>query len=129
MAERSGPATEPDGVGADPFAVELVPPGERTTELELVGPQVAYEIVFDCPDRMRGRRLLQRVQEVVGPTWPVVPSEQGATFAINVTFPAPHTADRFFASDFYRSFCIEARRTCRSSVLVVPLGATDGSAG
>lgn len=84
--------------------------------------RVAYEIVFDCRDRMLGGRLSQRLEDVVGPTWGLRRTEDGPTWAVVIEFPTTEAADRFFNSDFYRQFCIEARRSCRSSVLVVPLG-------
>ena len=89
--------------------------------------RVAYEIVYDCRDRMLGQRLAQRLDEVVGPTWELRRVEEGPTWSIAIEFPDPRAADRFFDSDFYRQFCIEARRSCRSAVLVVPLGPVEDS--
>ncbi|MDX1620501.1 MAG: hypothetical protein R3320_05900 [Nitriliruptorales bacterium] len=89
--------------------------------------RVAYEIVYDCRDRMTGQRLAQRLDEVVGPTWELRRVEEGPTWSIAIEFPTPQAAERFFDSDFYRQFCIEARRSCRSSVLVVPLGPVEGA--
>lgn len=87
--------------------------------------RIAYEIVYDCRDRMLGQRLAQRLDEVVGPTWSIRRVEEGPTWSIVIEFPSSRSAERFFDSDFYRQFCIEARRGCRSSVLVVPLGPVD----
>lgn len=89
---------------------------------------VRYEVVFDCRDRMVGNRLVDRIEGVVAPTWRIERGEEGPTWSVTIEFPSATVADRFFRSDFYRQFCTETRRSCRSSVLVVPLGtsATDG---
>lgn len=87
--------------------------------------RIAYEIVYDCRDRMLGQRLAQRLQDVVEPTWDIRRVEEGPTWSVAIEFPSGRSAERFFDSDLYRQFCIEARRSCRSSVLVVPLGPVD----
>lgn len=87
--------------------------------------RIAYEIVYDCRDRMLGQRLAQRLDDVVGPTWDIRRVEEGPTWAVAIEFPSERAATKFFDSVFYRQFCIEARRSCRSSVLVVPLGPVD----
>lgn len=89
------------------------------------GPPVSYEIVYDCRDRMLGSRLAQRLEDVARPAWPAERTEDGPTWAITIEFSSRPAADEFFSSDFYRQFCIEARRSCRSSVLVVPLGTVE----
>ncbi|HEX9766821.1 MAG TPA: hypothetical protein VGA36_08650 [Nitriliruptorales bacterium] len=89
------------------------------------GSPVRYEIVFDCRDRMVGARLATRIVDVMGPTFPVTQGEEGPTWSVAIEFTGPAAADRFFASDFYRQFCIEVRRAAHSSVLVVPLGTQD----
>jgi uncharacterized protein (DUF1330 family) len=86
------------------------------------GRPLAYDIVFECRDKMLGARLAQRLEDVLGPTYEVRRTEEGAGWAVTIEFPSARSADRFFDSDFYRQFCIEARRSCRSAVLVVPLG-------
>ena len=91
--------------------------------------RIGYEIVYDCRDRMLGRRLAQRLDEVAGPTWNLRLVEEGPTWSIAIEFPDERTAERFFDGEPYRQFCIEARRSCRSSVLVVPLGPTEDSEG
>lgn len=83
---------------------------------------VGYEIVYECRDKMLGARLAQRLEEVLGPTYEVRRTEEGPAWAVSIAFPSRRSADRFFDSDFYKQFCIEARRSCRSAVLVVPLG-------
>ncbi len=83
---------------------------------------VAYEIVYRCGDRLLGARLAQRVDDVIGPTWSVHRSEEGPTWALTIEFPDVGAAGRFFDSDFYVELCEEVRRSCRSAVLVVPLG-------
>lgn len=85
-------------------------------------PRVAYEIVYDCPDKMLGARLAQRLEDVLDPTSDVRRTEEGPSWAVTIGFASRGSADRFFDSDAYRQFCIEARRSCRSAVLVVPLG-------
>ena len=87
---------------------------------------VAYEIVFQCADRMLGSRLAQRVDDVVGPTWTVQRSEDGPTWALTIQFPDAGAARRFFESSFYVELCEEVRRSCQSAVLVVPLGPVAG---
>lgn len=83
---------------------------------------LAYDIVFECRDKALGARLAQRLEDVLGPTYDVDRTEESAGWAVTIRFPSSRSADRFFDSDFYRQFCIEARRSCRSAVLVVPLG-------
>lgn len=110
--EPAGSAT--DGpVAADPSIEDAAPAAEAP---------VAYEIVYECRDKMLGGRLAQRLEDVVGPTWQLRRVEEGPSWALVIEFPSPASANRFFDSEFYRQFCIEARRSCRSSVLVVPLG-------
>lgn len=91
------------------------------TDEAATGP-LAYDIVFECRDTLVGARLAQRLEDVLGPTYEVVRTEESAGWAVTITFPSRRSAERFFDSDFYRQFCIEARRSCRSAVLVVPLG-------
>jgi hypothetical protein len=111
------PGERPDG--PTPPAVE----GAATPSTQDAGTTtVAYEIVYDCRDRMVGSRLAQRLQDVLGPTYRVDRTEEAASWSVTVRFPSQASADRFFDSDFYRQFCIEVRRSCRSPVLVVPLG-------
>lgn len=86
---------------------------------------VRYEIVFDCRDRMLGTRLLDRLERSMDDASEIKREEEGPTWSLHVAFRSPRRADEFFRSDAYRQFCIEARRTCRSSVLVVPLGPVD----
>lgn len=83
---------------------------------------VAYEIVYDCADEVRGRALAEHIEEVVSPTWQVDRSETGPIWALTLTFPSERDADRFFHSEFYSRVCVQAREECEGSVLVVPLG-------
>ncbi|MBW3657839.1 MAG: DUF1330 domain-containing protein [Actinobacteria bacterium] len=107
--------------------VEIEEPADEPTAEPAGQPEdepLAYEIVFDCKDKMLGARLANRLEEVLGPTYDVRRSEEPTGWAVVIEFPSSRSADRFFDSDFYRQFCIEARRSCRSAVLVVPLGPT-----
>lgn len=107
----------PVAVTSDP----IVDGDGATAETGSAG-RVRYEIVFECRDRMVGGRLAARIEEVIGPTFPVAKGEEGPTWSVTIEFPSPAAGDRFFASDFYRQFCIEVRRSAHSSVLVVPMG-------
>lgn len=124
MVELEDPADEPAGEPATPTGD---PAGEQAAEQgdEQADEPLAYEIVFDCKDKMLGARLANRLDEVLGPTYDVRRSEEPTGWAVVIEFPSSRSADRFFESDFYRQFCIEARRSCRSAVLVVPLGPID----
>ncbi|MBW3619559.1 MAG: DUF1330 domain-containing protein [Actinobacteria bacterium] len=105
----SGPYDEGDGAMVDGGTDPAEPP-------------LAYDIVFECKDKLLGGRLAQRLEDVLGPTYEVRRTEEVAGWAVTIEFPSRSSAERFFDSDFYRQFCIEARRSCRSAVLVVPLG-------
>ncbi len=101
---------------------EATGPAEPDAAAPAADVPVAYEIVYECRDKMLGVRLAQRLEEVLAPTYEVRRTEEGPSWAVSIEFPSRTSADRFFDSDFYRQFCIEARRSCRSAVLVVPLG-------
>lgn len=124
----SGPQTDGEGdvvvgaieePGGEPVGGAESAPGPTD---DVASEPLAYEIVFDCKDKMLGARLAQRLDEVLGPTYGIARTEEGPSWAVAIRFPSQASADRFFDSDFYRQFCIEARRSCRSAVLVVPLG-------
>lgn len=118
-----GTVTDDEGRASD---VAGAPPADApdadTTDASAGDRPIAYEIVYECRDKVVGARLAQRLEDVVGPTWTLRRVEEGPAWAMSIEFPSAASADRFFDSDFYRQFCIEARRSCRSSVLVVPLG-------
>lgn len=86
------------------------------------GEAVRYEVVFESRDRTVGGRLVSRFEEVIGPTWKLRRTEEGPTWATTVEFPSRARAERFFASNFYRQFCNDVRRSAGTSVLVIPLG-------
>lgn len=118
----SGPDDgEGEAVAETSTSDELTPAASDETE-EAADQPLAYDIVFECRDKMLGARLAQRLEDVLGPTYDVERTEETAGWAVTIRFPSQRSADRFFDSDFYRQFCIEARRSCRSAVLVVPLG-------
>lgn len=94
------------------------PVDERTTP-------VGYEIVFDCRDRMLGVGIVQRLEDAAEAGWLVERGEEGPTWSVDIRFPNQSDADRFFDSEFYRQLCIQARRSCGTAVLVVPLGPVD----
>lgn len=128
-----GPALDPGSGVNDPdteTAVEVdvsdeldttTAPGAGVPDSD-AGP-VAYEIVFDCRDRMLGARLAHRLEDAATKDdWTIAATEEGPTWALTLEFPDRAHADVFFRGEFYRQYCIEIRRSCRSSVLVVPLG-------
>lgn len=98
--------------------------GSPVAEREAVD-GLKYEVVWEASDEVVASRLASRLQDGIGDRWPVHRSEEGPTWILEIEFPRHEDAEAFFASDLYRQFCIETRRTCRSSVLVVPLGARD----
>jgi hypothetical protein len=89
--------------------------------------RLRYEIVFDCRDRVLGERLCGQLEDVLSNVGAVSHrAEDGPTWAVTAEFGAPEDADEFFRGDLYRQFCVEVRRSCQSSVLVVPFGPVEG---
>ncbi len=86
-----------------------------------------YEIVFDCRDRLTGERLCGQLEDAVeavaGGQGTAHRTEDGpGSWALSVDFPGSDLADEFFRGEPYRQFCADVRRSCQTSVLVVPLG-------
>lgn len=91
---------------------------------------VRYEIVFECRDRMLGTRMLDRLIDTLGTDAEVRRNEEGPrTWSVEAVFPSRQDAARVLRGEGYRQFCVEVRRSCRSSVFVVPLGPVGSSAG
>ena len=103
---------------AEPVAVPRPLTGTDSTK------RIRYEVVFDCRDRVVGDRLCANLEEGT-PTTDIRRVEEGPTWSLGFDFPNGAAAEEFFGSEAYRQFCIEVRRSCRSSVLVVPLGPTE----